>query len=58
MKIYRASNNAALRCCDSQAVKFNEAPVVVTPDVLEIPFEDHDDFLIVASDGLWEVTTR
>lgn len=41
----------------AKAVKFKEAPVVVTPDVLEIPLEEQDDFLIVASDGLWEVTT-
>lgn len=41
----------------AKGVAFKEPPVVVTPDVLQMPLEKNDDFLIVASDGLWEVTT-
>lgn len=41
----------------AKAVEFKEPPVVVTPDVLQMPLEKDDDFVIVASDGLWEVTT-
>jgi len=30
-----------------------EPPVVPTPDVLEIAREANDEFLVIASDGLW-----
>uniref|UniRef100_A0A7S0R6W4 PPM-type phosphatase domain-containing protein n=1 Tax=Pyramimonas obovata TaxID=1411642 RepID=A0A7S0R6W4_9CHLO len=42
---------------NAQTVNFAAAPVVATPDVLEHKFEADDEYLIVASDGLWEVTT-
>uniref|UniRef100_A0A7S0R6Q1 PPM-type phosphatase domain-containing protein n=1 Tax=Pyramimonas obovata TaxID=1411642 RepID=A0A7S0R6Q1_9CHLO len=41
----------------AKTVNFAAAPVVATPDVLEHKFEADDEYLIVASDGLWEVTT-
>lgn len=41
----------------AKTVNFTAAPVVATPDVLEHKFEADDEYLIVASDGLWEVTT-
>lgn len=39
-------------------MQFTAPPVVVTPDVMEVKIEDGDEFLVVASDGLWEVMTR
>lgn len=38
-----------------QSVVFKEPPVTAAPDVLEMSIEPTDEFLIVASDGLWEV---
>jgi len=40
-----------------QSVEFKATPVVATPDVEIVTLGDDDEFLIVASDGLWEVTT-
>ena len=34
-------------------VDFKSDPVVATPDVTEIQLTDDDEFVIVASDGLW-----
>ena len=34
-------------------VEFKSDPVVATPDVTEIQLTDDDEFVIVASDGLW-----
>lgn len=39
-----------------QSVNFKEPPVTAAPDVLEMSIEPTDEFLIVASDGLWEVS--
>lgn len=41
----------------AKEVKFVSPPVTAAPDVLEMQLEATDEFLIVASDGLWEVTT-
>eukprot|EP00238_Polyblepharides_amylifera_P012462 CAMPEP_0196582374 /NCGR_PEP_ID=MMETSP1081-20130531/38693_1 /TAXON_ID=36882 /ORGANISM="Pyramimonas amylifera, Strain CCMP720" /LENGTH=334 /DNA_ID=CAMNT_0041902917 /DNA_START=300 /DNA_END=1304 /DNA_ORIENTATION=- len=41
----------------AKSVNFSAPPVVVTPDVLAVSLYPEDEFLIVASDGLWEVTT-
>jgi len=41
----------------AKSVQFTAPPVVVTPDVMEVKIEDGDEFLVVASDGLWEVMT-
>lgn len=41
----------------AKSVVFKEPPVTAAPDVLEMSIEPTDEFLIVASDGLWEVTT-
>lgn len=41
----------------AKSVNFKEPPVTAAPDVLEMSIEPTDEFLIVASDGLWEVTT-
>lgn len=38
-------------------VNFKSSPVIATPDVTEIALGEHDEFLIVASDGLWDVMT-
>ena len=37
----------------ADGVKFTGDPVVATPDVTEIQLKDDDEFVIIASDGLW-----
>lgn len=37
----------------ADGVKFTKDPVVCTPDVSEIELKDDDEFVIIASDGLW-----
>ena len=39
----------------ANSVKFTGDPVVATPDVTEIPLKEEDEFVILASDGLWDV---
>lgn len=39
----------------ADGIKFTKDPVVCTPDVREIELQEGDEFLIVASDGLWDV---
>ena len=39
----------------AQSVDFTGDPVVATPDVTEIAIKDDDEFIILASDGLWDV---
>ena len=34
-------------------VHFKSDPVVATPDVTEISLSEDDEFVIVATDGLW-----
>ena len=34
-------------------VNFKTSPVVAAPDVTEIPLKDDDEFVVIASDGLW-----
>mmetsp|Transcript_11360 Transcript_11360/g.19405 ORF Transcript_11360/g.19405 Transcript_11360/m.19405 type:complete len:415 (+) Transcript_11360:132-1376(+) len=41
----------------AKSVDFKANPVVATPDVEMVTLGEDDDFMIVASDGLWEVTT-
>uniref|UniRef100_A0A061SL87 protein-serine/threonine phosphatase n=1 Tax=Tetraselmis sp. GSL018 TaxID=582737 RepID=A0A061SL87_9CHLO len=36
-------------------VNFTGDPVIATPDVATVPLESHDEFIIIASDGLWDV---
>lgn len=36
-------------------IDFKSSPVVATPDVTEIPLGEHDEFLVLASDGLWDI---
>mmetsp|Transcript_15246 Transcript_15246/g.46030 ORF Transcript_15246/g.46030 Transcript_15246/m.46030 type:complete len:410 (+) Transcript_15246:141-1370(+) len=36
-------------------VDFKSSPVLAAPDVTEIPLKDLDEFLVIASDGLWDV---
>ena len=35
------------------SVSFRESPIVAAPDVTEIPLRADDEFLVIASDGLW-----
>jgi len=35
------------------SVHFSESPIVAAPDVTELKLEDDDEFVIIASDGLW-----
>ena len=42
----------------ADGIKFTGDPVVSTPDVTELALEEDDEFLIVASDGLWWVPCR
>lgn len=37
----------------AESVNFTGNPVVATPDVTEIPLNEQDEFIILASDGLW-----
>ena len=37
----------------ADGVKFTKDPVVCTPDVTEIQLNEDDEFVIIASDGLW-----
>ena len=37
----------------ADGIKFTADPVVSTPDVTELELTEEDEFLIVASDGLW-----
>lgn len=37
----------------ADGVKFTKDPVVCTPDVTEIQLKENDEFVIIASDGLW-----
>ena len=37
----------------SQTISFTGDPVVATPDVTEIAIREDDEFIILASDGLW-----
>lgn len=37
----------------ADGVKFTKDPVVCTPDVTEIQLKEDDEFVIIASDGLW-----
>ncbi|DBA83228.1 TPA: hypothetical protein ACH3X2_006741 [Trebouxia sp. C0005] len=39
----------------ADGVKFTKDPVVCDPDVTEIQLKDDDEFVLVASDGLWDV---
>lgn len=39
----------------ADGVKFTKDPVVCTPDVTEIELKEDDEFVIIASDGLWDV---
>jgi serine/threonine protein phosphatase PrpC len=35
------------------SVSFRESPIVAAPDVTEMPLRPDDEFLVIASDGLW-----
>jgi len=35
------------------SVHFSESPIVAAPDVTELKLEGDDEFVIIASDGLW-----
>lgn len=37
----------------AEAVHFTADPVIVDPDVTELLLKDEDEFVIIASDGLW-----
>lgn len=37
----------------ADGVRFTKDPVVCTPDVTEIQLKEDDEFVIIASDGLW-----
>jgi len=37
----------------ADGVKFTKDPVVCDPDVTKIQLKDDDEFVLVASDGLW-----
>jgi serine/threonine protein phosphatase PrpC len=37
----------------ADSVNFTADPVVATPDVTELLLTDDDEFVIIASDGLW-----
>ncbi|CAD7697979.1 unnamed protein product [Ostreobium quekettii] len=39
----------------ADSVHFTGDPIVATPDVTELPLGDIDEFVIVATDGLWDV---
>lgn len=51
--IYRVNGNLAL----SRAIgDRSERPhVTAEPDVISVPVQDDDEFIIVATDGLWDV---
>ena len=42
----------------AQSVHFKESPIVATPDVTEMILGDEDEFVVIASDGLWCVSIR
>ena len=42
----------------ADSVNFTADPVVATPDVTELMLNDDDEFVIIASDGLWYVATQ
>ena len=37
----------------ADGVHFASDPVIVDPDVTELMLKDEDEFVIIASDGLW-----
>lgn len=37
----------------AKTVKFTGSPVVATPDVTELRLNNTDEFVIMASDGIW-----
>lgn len=37
----------------ADSVQFRESPIVAAPDVTELPLKADDEFLVIASDGLW-----
>ena len=37
----------------ADSTRFREDPVVATPDVTELVLGDSDEFVIIATDGLW-----
>lgn len=37
----------------ADGIKFTKDPVVSTPDVAEMELKEDDEFVIIASDGLW-----
>lgn len=39
----------------ADSVEFVSSPVVATPDVTELVLKDTDEFVVIASDGLWDV---
>eukprot|EP00873_Tetraselmis_striata_P000418 jgi/Tetstr1/420682/TSEL_011768.t1 len=41
----------------ADSVKWSGDPVVATPDVSQIEITEEDEFMIIASDGLWDVYT-
>ena len=41
----------------AESISFTGDPVVATPDVTEIALKAEDEFIILASDGLWDVMT-
>lgn len=34
--------------------KFKADPVIPVPDVSQVDFDDQDEFLVIATDGLWD----
>ena len=42
----------------ADGVEFTADPVVAMPDVTEITLTDDDEFVIIASDGLWCDATK
>jgi len=52
-------------CCSSKfwdeefakTINFTGDPVVSAPDVVEIALREDDEFIILASDGLWDVVS-
>lgn len=39
----------------ADSINFTGDPVIAVPDVTEITLKDEDEFVILASDGLWDV---
>ena len=42
----------------ADGVHFTGDPVVATPDVTELDFHSEDEFIVLATDGLWSVARR